>query len=346
MRSQLGFHIFLVMAVAGIIDLMTSTLSEWSYGLQGSYQALEASWFVFVTLPGRLYELFPLVVLIGCLTGLGSLANSSELTVIRASGVSILGITRLVVVPVTGLLILVGLVGEVAIPEIDNYAQSYRAQLSKSATSTRYGVWHRELDEYIYISSATKDGYLEGVRILDIAVDGTPKTQLVANQGDYIENQGWLLQEVEYTQFFDDRLKITKLPEWMWTTELTPRQLKNLTMPPEKLSLFQLYQYVKYLNQQGISSDKYQLALWNKLLMPVMTLSLVIVAVSFIFGPLREVATGTRVFVGVLVGLVLKMSQNILGPASLIFGFQPIFSAVVPVTITLILGLWLLSRVY
>lgn len=345
LRSQLGFHIFLVMAVAGIIDLMTTTLSEWSYGLQGNYQALEAAWFILMTAPGRLYELFPLVVLIGCLTGLGALANSSELTIIRASGVSIFGLTYRIIVPVISILVFVGIVGELALPEIDKYAQSYRSQLSQTSKSTRYGVWHREEEMFIYISSATKDGHLEDVHILGLKPDGQPEVQIVAKTAEYVDND-WLLKDVEISRLGGDRLELVSVDSWRWHTDLTPKQLQNLTVPPEKLSIFQLFEYVGYLDTQGVSTEKYQLALWNKLLMPVMSLSLVIVAISFIFGPLREVATGTRVFVGVLIGLLLKMSQNILGPASLIFGFSPVISAVGPVMLTLFVGLYLLNRVF
>jgi len=345
LRSQLGFHIFLVMAIAGIIDLMTATLGEWSYGLQGNYQALEAAWFILMTAPGRLYELFPLVVLIGCLTGLGALANSSELTIIRASGVSIFGLTYRIIIPVSMILVFVGVIGELVLPELDKYAQAYRSQLSQTSKNTRYGVWHREVGQFIYISSATKDGHLEDVHILGLKSNGMPEVQITSKSGEYVDND-WLLMDVEISRLGGGRLDLVEVDTWRWNTDLTPKQLQNLTVPPEKLSIFQLIDYVSYLNTQGVSTDKYQLALWNKMLMPVMALSLVIVAISFIFGPLREVATGTRVFVGVLIGLVLKMSQNILGPASLIFGFSPVFSAVGPVMLTLIVGLFLLNRVF
>ena len=345
LRNQVGFHIFLVLTVTAIVDLMTSMLNEWSYGLQADYQWLEATGYVLMTLPGRLYELFPIITLVGCLSGLGGLANQSELTVIRAAGVSVGSITARVLVPVSYLLILVALIGELGLPPVEQYAQSYRSQLSESATSTKYGIWHREQSRFIYISSAKKDGTLGAVSMVVVDGDGSPTQRLQAASGEF-SGTGWLLKDVSTTYFEPNQLRYEYAEVLFWATDMTPKRLLDLSSTPSKMGLIELIRYQKYLRLQGINTDSYQLALWNKLLMPVMALSLVLVAVSFIFGPLRAVATGTRVFIGVMVGLLIKISQNILGPASLIFGFQPSVAALAPVVITTLLGLFLLSRVF
>lgn len=345
LRRQIGFHIFLVFAVTAIVDLMTSMLNEWSYGLQADYQWREAMWYVLMTLPGRLYELFPIITLVGCLSGLGGLANQSELTIIRATGISVGSIARRVLIPVGYLLILVTMMGELGLPSVEQYAQSYRSQLSESATSTRYGIWHREQSRFIFVASAKKNGELGAVNMIFIGSEGQPTKRLRAESGEF-SGTGWLLENIETIEFQQDQLQIMNTDAYFWATDMTPKQLLNLSSAPSKMGLLELIRYQKYLHLQGINTDNYKLALWNKVLMPVMALSLVLVAVSFIFGPLRSVATGTRVFIGVMVGLVIKITQNILGPASLIFGFQPSMAALFPVAITLLLGLFLLSRVF
>ena len=54
--------------------------------------ALQITWFillfVLLTLPGHIYELFPVAVLIGTIVALVQMAAHSELTVYRASGAS------------------------------------------------------------------------------------------------------------------------------------------------------------------------------------------------------------------------------------------------------------------
>ena len=105
-----------------------------------------------------------------------------------------------------------------------------------------------------------------------------------------------------------------------------------------------LWEYSKYLKGQGINSDEYRLAFWNKALQPLTILALVIVAISFVFGPLRSVTMGQRLFTGIMVGVVFRTMQDMLGPASLVFDFPPVFAALIPINLCLILGFWLLSR--
>ena len=93
-----------------------------------------------------------------------------------------------------------------------------------------------------------------------------------------------------------------------------------------------------------LDSDDYQLALWGKILQPAAIGALVLVAISFIFGPLREGTMGFRIFAGVIVGIVFRTSQDLLAPASLVFGFAPIYAALVPILLCVAAGMLLLLR--
>jgi lipopolysaccharide export system permease protein len=98
------------------------------------------------------------------------------------------------------------------------------------------------------------------------------------------------------------------------------------------------------LSDLGLSSGIYELAFWKKALQPFSTVVLVFVAVSFVFGPMRSVAIGSRVFAGLLVGLSFKYVQDLLGPSSLVFGFEPVFASLTPSLICVVIGLYLLRR--
>ncbi len=115
-------------------------------------------------------------------------------------------------------------------------------------------------------------------------------------------------------------------------------------LDPIDLSIAGNDQYANYLQAQGLNSSPYRLAFWKKILQPLSTLALVLLAISFIFGPLREVTMGYRIFIGVLVGIVFRTAQDILAPASLVYGFQPIYASLIPIVICAVLGLWFLRR--
>jgi len=129
-----------------------------------------------------------------------------------------------------------------------------------------------------------------------------------------------------------------------WDTELSPKLLNVLVLTPDALSIQNLYSYAQYLQQQELDSSEYWLAFWKKLLQPLATASLVLIAVSFIFGPLREVTMGQRIFTGVIVGIVFRTSQDLLGPASLVFGFSPLIAVALPLVVCGGVGIYLLRK--
>jgi lipopolysaccharide export system permease protein len=79
-------------------------------------------------------------------------------------------------------------------------------------------------------------------------------------------------------------------------------------------------------------------------LQPLAIAGLVLVAISFIFGPLRDGTMGFRIFAGVIVGIVFRTSQDLLGPASLVFGFSPLYAALIPIAVCMLFGIGLLQK--
>jgi len=154
----------------------------------------------------------------------------------------------------------------------------------------------------------------------------------------------WHLFDLTNTKFTDSQISTDKVLTEVWQIELNPTLLTALALRPDALSITDLWRYSHYLSEQGLSSDKYLLSFWKKALQPLVTLSLVLLAISFIFGPLRSVTSGQRVFTGVLVGFIFSISKDLLGPASLVFGFSPFWAVIIPVLVCLLLGFYLLFK--
>jgi lipopolysaccharide export system permease protein len=339
---QISNHIFMVTFAMMLILVLFTLLQELGFGLAGDYQMLEAFVFVLMSLPSQLYELFPLLVLIGCMTGLGAMANSSELTVMRSTGLSKLQISWMVMKPVIFLTLLALLLGETVIPEAEQNAQGYRAVKSKNAETTRYGVWHRDGDDFVFLSAISANGSISGVTRYRFDEELNMDIS-IAQEGVYIDDQ-WQLFGVSDISVAETMLEKQSIDRASWQTDVTPELLNTLQVQPDRLALPSLVFYIDYLFQQGIDTSRYELVFWRKILKPAVTIALVLVAISFIFGPLRSVATGTRVFAGVLVGLVLMMIQILIGPASLLYGFSPFLAAFMPIALCAALGLWLLRK--
>jgi len=338
---------FAILAILGVIvglALLFAFIDELG-DIDATYGLLDATTYVLLTTPRRIYDMLPMAALIGCLIGLGGLASSSELTIMRAAGVSLRRIVWAVMKPMLALLVVSFLIGEYLVPISENQAQAGRsmAQRSGEAQSGKRGVWHRQDAEFVHINAVQPNGVLFGVtryRFDDQRhLLSSSFARRAAYQGEY-----WRLEEVTTTHFREQHTEVINVASERWDVELNPQLLGTVVMDPEALSVSGLWRYIHYLSDQGLNNSRYWLAFWTKVLQPLVTAALVLLAISFVFGPLRSVTLGQRVFTGVLVGFVFRIAQDLLGPSSLVFGFSPLFAVLIPASICAVIGLWLLRR--
>ncbi|MDR8016466.1 LPS export ABC transporter permease LptG [Ectopseudomonas guguanensis] len=339
---------FAILAVLGIIlglALLFAFIDELSDLNKGDYGLAQALWYVLLTAPRRAYEMLPMAALIGCLIGLGTLASNSELTIMRAAGVSIGRIVWAVMKPMLVLMLAGILIGEYVAPLTENQAQADRAlaQGGGAAQSSKRGMWHRQGQEYVHVNAVQPGGVLLGVTRYRFDDERRLLSASFARRAEYRDDH-WMLSNVQTTLLHDERSEVVNQREERWDIELNPELLGTVVMEPEALSVTGLWQYIHYLAEQGLNNARYWLAFWTKLLQPLVTAALVLMAISFIFGPLRSVTLGQRVFTGVLVGFIFRIAQDLLGPSSLVFGFSPLLAVLVPAGICALAGVWLLRR--
>ena len=338
---------YAILAVLGIIvglALLFAFVDELG-DVGEAYGTFEALVYVLLTLPRRIYEMLPMAALIGCLIGLGSLASNSELTIMRAAGVSLRRIVWAVMKPMLVLMLVGVLVGEYLAPWSENLAQAHRsmAQGGGEAQSSKRGLWHRQGQEYVHINAVQPNGRLYGVTRYQFDDQRHLLSSSFARRALY-QGDHWQLEDVKTTHFRERSTEVIEAPIERWDVELNPQSLGTVVMEPDSLSISGLWRYIRYLGEQGLNNGSYWLAFWTKILQPLVTAALVLMAISFIFGPLRSVTLGQRVFTGVLVGFVFRIAQDLLGPSSLVFGFSPLLAVLVPALICAGAGFVLLRR--
>lgn len=308
--------------------------------------------YIALQLPGMLVANTGFAMLIGCLLGLGVLASQSELTVMRASGVPVLRIVWQVLRPMLLLILVTSLLGEYLVPRIERYASRLRVETAEveqpfSLIDRDQGMWMRQGNDFLHFNHVTPQGEIFGFARL--AFDGERQLQYAqyASRAEHKpgEKPGWVLQNVMITRFGADAVTTEATPdELFWPSELDPGLLNVVVAEPESMSLRELHYYMGYLEQQGQDSRNFELVFWQKALQPLAMIGLVLVAISFIFGPLRDTTMGYRLFTGVMVGIVFRFSQDLLGPTSLVYGFQPLLAVLAPIAACWLVGFVLLAR--
>ncbi len=342
-RHVIGAILAVLLVVVGL-DLVSALLDQLD-DVDDHYTFVGVLEYLMLTTPRRIYEFIPLSSLVGCLIGLGMLASHSELTVMRVAGFSTRRILAAVFKPVLVLALFALVLGQFIAPYTEQRAQSLKAlaQAGGGALSSRYGIWHREDRLFIHINAVEPGGVIHGVTRYRFDESRQLAEASYARIGRY-ESERWQLEDVSTTEFTEGRTQASQQSQESWESGLTPDLLSVIVVEPVDLPISGLWSYSSYLQAQGVNADTYLLAFWTKLLQPLAILALVLIGVSFIFGPLRSVTVGQRVIAGVVFGLLFKFAQDLLGPASTVFGFPPFIAVVLPVLLCMVAGGWLLRR--
>lgn len=343
--------VFLAMVVVLFLllglDLVFSFLAELE-DLHGKYQAAQAMYYSALNLPFRFADIMPVAVLVGSIVGLGFLANNAELTVMRAAGLSVWRLVFWAMQPALILIIVGFLVSEYIVPTAQVKAEAYKAQALQKHISTGelWGYWQKQDNTFVQMHNVSADGVLNGVTFYQLSPQGQLLSKKTAQQGYYQHAEQWQLKDIADYQFNEQgAVTVSYLPVLTWQSALNPEFLKLVTASPENLAPSRLYAFANYIQQQGLVAAPYFLEFWKKVMAPLATLSMVLVACSFIFGPLRSVTMGLRIITGILVGLGFRYLQDFLGYASLVYDFSSFLAAGVPIAVSLIGGVWALQRV-
>jgi len=339
---------FTVFGLLGVITVFS--FMEEIQKIENEYHLIDVAAYIAYTTPRRFYELIPYAAMIGALLGLGTLANNSELIVMRASGVSIGRISLGAMVPAV-VMVLVGLaVGEYVVPVTERIAQHDRERAISGVLLPESGYWYREGNTYMHFGQVEKEGILEGVThyVFDDAhkLIETRRAARAVYHDVSVEERYWLLEDIVVTEIADGGTRVSRYTSRRWDTSIDPDLLRSeILIEPDKLAITDLRAKVEYMDQQGLNSERYKLAYWQKSLQPLATIVLVFVAITFVFGPLREVTMGLRVVAGLIIGIIFKFLQDILTPASMVFGFEPVLATLVPIGLSFVCGVYLLKRV-
>jgi lipopolysaccharide export system permease protein len=244
------------------------------------------------------------------------------------------------------IVVMLGIViGEYVAPPAERMAQSKKAvaQGAGENVASASGIWHREGDTFMHLNAVQPNGVLYGVSLFEFDSDRWLVSASFAKRGIYLGDH-WRLEDVTTTRLSDSETSREVHRSLRWESGLSPEVLSVLIVDPEDLPISGLYTYSRYLGEQGLNAANYWLAFWKKVLMPLGTAVMVMVAISFIFGPLRSVTMGFRVFTGLIVGLLFKYMQDLLGPMSVVFGFNPVIAILLPIAVNAMVGIILMRR--
>ncbi|MGM3173938.1 LPS export ABC transporter permease LptG [Dickeya lacustris] len=334
--------LFMLVSLSGIIKFVDQLRKVG----QGSYSVAGAGLYTLLSVPKDIEIFFPMAALLGALLGLGQLATRSELVVMQASGFTRLQIAAAVMKTAIPLVLLTMAIGEWLAPAGEQMARNYRSQMmyGRSMLSTQIGLWAKDGNDFVYIQRVAGANELAGINIYHFDNQSKLLSIRYASSAVY-ENGAWKLSQVEQSELSDGKqIGGSQTLSGEWKTNLTPDKLGVVALDPDALSIRGLYDYIVYLNQSGQEAGRYQLNLWNKLFAPLSVAVMMLMALSFIFGPLRSVPAGVRIVIGISFGFLFYVLDQIFGPLSLVYHLPPILGALLPSALFLFISIVLLLK--
>ncbi len=330
--------------VLSFLQILFTYLGELG-SLKENYNAWQAFLYVLWGAPSYLYEILPVAALIGSVLGLGALASNSELIVMRSIGISLWRIVGWVMRSALLLIVLSFVLSEWVIPYTNEKAQSIKKQRSVATLGEVKGYWSREGQRFTYIDYANSQGQLRNIQSIDFDENYRLQSFITADKGQFVKDGQWNLEQSHQVDLLAQGNAIkTDHEQQALGLALQPKYVHMVTLDPDDLSPSQLISFMQYLKEYSQVPKTYELAFWQKVSSPFAMIALVLIACSFIFGPLRQQSMGFRLVIALFTGLGFFYLQDFLGYASLVYAPSPAWFVLLPILMMFGVGSYLLYR--
>jgi lipopolysaccharide export system permease protein len=300
---------------------------------QGSYDVSGAFLVTLLQLPLQTYQMLPIAALIGAITGLGGLARDSELTVVRAAGVSIGRIA--VSAALAGLVVaaLLWVIGEYFAPPADQYARQYKifSRYSQVEFTGSRSSWVREGSWYINVRRQAAENLFGGVFVYELGDDRRLKLVGRAETATKDESGRWVLTNYAETRLEDDHVVARTSASFVTDAKFNADFLGVAVTEPSSLPLSDLYAYKEHLKANNLDSAVWEIAFWSRISRLVAAVAVCVFAVPFAFGPLRSAGAGARTVLGIMAGVLFVLLTQTLENSGQVYGLDPLLVAWGPV---------------
>ncbi len=339
-REVLGAVLFVAIGFLALFFFFDFVDDLPNVGKSGSaYRLTQALAYVTLLIPNHLYELLPIAVLIGTIFVMARLAQSSEYTILRTSGLGPWRAMRTLLTLGMMFTVLTFAAGDYLAPVAGRTAQLLKARMEGRISIGQTGAWLKERQPYhtynVNVSALTPEGDMQGVRIFESDSRGFLVSVTHAQKGRFADDGAWLLENAERSEFNTRpgnaaKVERIKAPSLRWPTEITPEMVSVALLKPDRMSTIDLFQYIRHLEANGQTSQRYEIEFWRKVFYPLSCMVMVVLALPFAYLHFRSGGITSYVFVGVLIGISFFLLNNVFGYIGNLQNWRPWLTAAAP----------------
>ena len=331
-----------LLALAGMFELIAE-LDD----VRGGYQTPQAILYAALRLPNLAFELMPVSALIGSLLGLGALAANSEIIVMRSAGLSVGRLATMVSLSGLVMLVFTALIGEFIGPPLDFYARDMRTEARYGQEEERLGnsTWVKDGPVYLHLERVSSEFEFGTIYLYRFNEQNALESIAQAENSGIDDDDRWRLENLRETQFRNDGVQVVESTVSLEEFEINSELLGNALAKPLSLSLRGLLSYIDYLKRNALDASQYQTELWYRVSRTLTVLIMPMLALAFVFGSLRTGGTGSRLMIGVVIGLAYYLASEMLANSGQVFDLNPAFITWLPSIILAFITAIALARI-
>jgi lipopolysaccharide export system permease protein len=304
-----------------------------------AYRLTQALVYVSLRIPNHLYELLPIAVLIGTIFVMARLAQSSEYTILRTSGLGPWRALRTLMALGLFFTVLTFAAGDYLAPAADRSAQLLKARLQGRLTVGQTGAWLKERQRFnsysVNVGALSPDGSMQSVRIFEADSRGFLVSVTQAPRASFADDGAWILEDADRREFGAGQSKLsrvdrTRTPRLRWPTEITQEMVSVALLKPDRMGTIDLFQYIQHLEANNQTSQRYEIEFWRKVFYPLSCVVMVVLALPFAYLHFRSGGITAYVFGGVLIGISFFLLNNVFGYIGNLRNWVPWLTAAAP----------------
>lgn len=347
-KTLLSFTLVVLVIWLGIYSFF-NFLSEMSSIGQVNYTILEALRYIAFQIPEVTYKHASPVILLGCVLGMGHLATTNQLLVLRISGMSIFKLTVFTIKTALIFVIAVIAIGEIFAPISSEEAERGRSKALdiEIASQSQEGFWIRDGENFINVKKNTDGRLFRGVTVIEVNSSNKISTVVTSEQatfdGKSMDMKNTEIYSIDASKEIDE-ISLKEPNSYNKTVSFDQDLIDSLKKEPEDLTTWNIIKQIQFLSDNKLRSGIFEVELYKRLIKPITLVAMILLAMLFIFGSTRDATLGRKIFFGIALGLSFELLSRIGGAMALSFNFNPVLSAVLPTIVVMVIAIILIIQ--
>ena len=347
-KTLLSFTSVVLVIWLGVYSFF-NFLSEMSSIGQFNYTTLEAFRYIALLIPEVAYKHASPVILLGCVLGMGHLATTNQLLVLRVSGMSIFKLTVFTIKTALIFVIAVIAIGEIFAPIASDEAERGRSKaLDLSiASQSQEGFWIRDGENFINVQKNIDGKLFSGVTIIEVNSSNKISTFMTSENATF-DGKSLKMNNAEIFSIDGskeiDEISLKERNSYNKKVSFDQDLIDSLKKEPDELTTWNIIKQIQFLSDNKLRSGIFEVELYKRLIKPITLVAMILLAMLFVFGSTRDATLGRKIFFGVSVGLSFELLSRIGGAMALSFDFNPIISTVLPTIVVMVVAIILLIQ--